>query len=111
MSALGGLYFNKISRTRTIIDFLHMLNLINIAVAVPFTIAFQEQLDPTSFLVWETCSVLLHCLIMAVHLRTPVPLVGSTSLRLGPVLSQYYEQGLLPDLLGALPLNLVLGYL
>ena len=66
-----------------------MLNMIYIAVAVPFDIAFCDTLNLTAFLVCETCSVLLQLLIIAVHLRTPVFLGGTTTLRLGPILSQY----------------------
>lgn len=42
-------------------------------------------------------------------LRTPVMLKSKPTLRFRNVLNNYYNDGLIIDLLGLLPLNLILG--
>jgi hypothetical protein len=52
-------YFNRLSKTRPAIEFLHILNLIYIAFAVPFTVAFGTRglKNNEAFLVFESLSL------------------------------------------------------
>jgi hypothetical protein len=45
-----------------------------------------------------------------VNLRTPIVYEGEHTLKLMPILKQYIKKGLILDLMGALPLNILLGY-
>ena len=52
-------FFNRVSRLRTVVDFLHMCNLVYIAFSVPFCIAFIQSVDPTIFFILEILSILI----------------------------------------------------
>ena len=109
-SVLKKLYCNRISRIRTFIDFIHMLNLIYIAVAVPLTVAFAKNLDKSTFIAFESTSIFLQLIVVFVHFRTPIFYYGGTTLEFKHLFKHYLFNGMIPDLFGVLPLNLVYGY-
>lgn len=106
---LSRISFSRSSRTRTILDFIHMINLVYIALAVPFHVAFLPLLDNKVVLFFEILSIVLQVLAIIVKVRTPIVYEGEHTLKFIPILKNYLKKGLIIDLMGALPLNIVLG--
>lgn len=94
------------------IDLMHLLNLIYIALILPFSVAFYEKVNGnTTFLVFEALSIAIQLMIIIVTFRTPVTYFGEHTLDFVQVFKIYARHGLILDVLGLLPLNLVFGYL
>lgn len=105
------IYFNRASKKRSIIDGLNMINILYIAIAVPFDIAFQNGLNKELFLGIELISVLIQAMVIFINIRTPIFQFGSYTLKIKPILKNYYHTGLISDIFGVLPINLICGYL
>lgn len=87
-----------------------MINLVYIAIAVPFHVAFLPKLENSVALFFESLSIALQVMEIFVNLRTPIVYEGEHTLKFMPILKQYIKKGLILDLMGALPLNILLGY-
>jgi hypothetical protein len=57
----------------------------------------------------EIVSLFIALGILVINLRTPVILRGGSTLELKTVLTYYYHNGLILDLIALWPLNLILG--
>lgn len=90
---------------------MHMVNLIFIAFSVPFDIAFIDTIDCDVFLILECISSFIQLLVIIVNFRTPVFYFGGYTLNFQPVMKNYFANGMIYDLFGLFPINLVLGYL
>jgi hyperpolarization activated cyclic nucleotide-gated potassium channel 2 len=100
--------FDTNSNFRRIIDFVHLLNLLYIAVSIPLLISFDIKME--SYLVLlELISLILSAFFIFVNIRTPVHLRGGTTLKIKVVIQHYYNNGLILDLFALWPLNLALG--
>jgi hypothetical protein len=103
-------YFDKNSNLRRFIDFIHLINLLYIAVSIPMLISFDITMS-WFLILWELLSLLFSLVVILINLRTPVTMRGGITLNLKVVISYYYHNGLLLDLIALWPLNLVFGVL
>lgn len=104
------LYFHKNTSKRRFIDFIHLLNLLYIAVSIPLLISFDIRME-WYLILGEIFSLFLSLLFIIINIRTPVHLRGGTTLSLKVVIQYYYHNGLLLDLVALWPLNLLFGVL
>ncbi len=103
------LFFHMNSKARYILDLFHLANLIYIAIMIPMQIGFNVRFNGF-YVFFEVVSLLVSLLVVVANMRTPVMIKGEVTLRPTAVLKYYYTQnGLLLDLFGILPLNLILG--
>lgn len=58
----------------------------------------------------EIISITIQMLIIFINFRTPIIIRGGYSLNFKFVLKNYLNNGLIVDVLGILPFNLILGY-
>lgn len=57
----------------------------------------------------EVISIIVSCFTVLVNLRSSVPFRGGSTFKFKDVISYYYHNGLILDLIGIWPLNLALG--
>jgi hypothetical protein len=57
----------------------------------------------------EIISIGVQALVIFVNFRTPIMVKGGFTLSFWPILKSYYNNGLIYDLFGVLPLNLIFG--
>jgi hypothetical protein len=88
--------------------FVQLINLLYIAFTVPFEISFDVPMG-SGLIIAEIISLLVQAIYMGMILRTPVMLKSKPTLRFRNVLNNYYNDGLIIDVFGLLPLNLILG--
>lgn len=88
-----------------------MCNLVYIAFSVPFFIAFIHSVDRHIFLTLEIISIIIQFVAIVVNFRTPVFYYGGYTLDIKPVFRHYLLHGMVYDIFGVLPINLILGYL
>ena len=86
-----------------------MMNIIYIAVAIPYNVAFVDKTSIDLFVGFEGISIFIQSMVILSNFRTPVVIAGGYSLEFMPVLKNYARNGLLIDLVGAVPFNMVLG--
>jgi len=80
--------------------------LIYISFAVPFSIAFLSEYN-LKFTIFESISIAFQWFYILVKFRTPVIYIGGSTMKIKHVFLHYLRHGLITDLLGALPLNLI----
>jgi hypothetical protein len=88
-----------------------MVNLIFIAFSVPIEIAYIRNVDVEIFLILEMISIIIQLIAIILNFRTPVFYYGGYTLDIKAVTKNYMQNGLIYDVMGALPINLILGYL
>lgn len=104
----SSLYFSKNSNTRRLIDLVHMLNLLYIAISIPLIICFDITMQSYT-IVFEIVSLSISACIIFINIRTPVIHRGGTTLSFKSVLIYYYHNGLVLDLVALWPMNLIFG--
>jgi membrane-associated HD superfamily phosphohydrolase len=92
------LFFHKNTSKRRCIDFINLLNLLYIAVSIPLLISFDIKMEWYLIFV-EAFSLFLSLMFIIINIRTPVHLRGGTTLNLRVVITYYYHNGLLLDLI------------
>lgn len=85
-----------------------LLNTWYIAISIPLEVAFLGKLHP-ALVVTEIISIFLSIAVLVVYFRTPTLTKGGLTLSFMAVLKSYLRHGLIFDLMGALPLNLLFG--
>lgn len=100
--------FKKNSGGRRIIDFINLINLLYIAISIPLYIAFEIKMGWVLSFV-EVISLIISALNVLINIRTPVILRGGATLEFKKVISYYYNNGLILDVIALWPLNLILG--
>lgn len=78
------------------------------AIAIPLHIAFIDEMQVT--LILEILSLIIQAVVVFVNFRTPIYVKGVYTLNLKAIIRNYFNNGLIYDILGLLPLNLILGY-
>ena len=99
-------YIDVNSRPRRVLEFLQLLNLIYIAFSTPMFISFNIKMQGLTLLL-EILSIIFSVLVIILNFRTPVNVKGKASLELKKVTSYYWHNGMLIDLCGILPFNLM----
>lgn len=87
-----------------------MINILFIAIMIPFTLAFKVRMTP-AVIALELISLVVSYIFVVINLRIPVNFHGRQSLKFPIVLKNYWSEGMMIDLFGLLPLNLILGIL
>ena len=94
---------------RALVEFLQLINLIYVCFSVPFSIAFLGNDFALLFTITEAISIFYQWIFIIVKFRTPVIYIGGSTSKFKHVFLQYMKKGrLIMDILGALPLNLIL---
>lgn len=105
-SCCSDFYIKVNSRPRRVLEFVQLLNLIYIAFSTPMHISFKIKMAGlTMFL--EVVSLIFSVFVILINFRTPVIVKGKTTLEFKKVLSHYWQNGILIDLCGILPFNLI----
>ena len=102
------MYIEHNSFPRRILDFFHLLNLIFIAFSAPVEIAFDLGMKDLLFFL-EAISLSISFFVIVLNFRTPVIVKGQATLQFSKVANYYWQNGMLIDMCGILPFNLVLG--
>ena len=100
-----------VKRDSRFLDVLQLVQLVNVlfyAFFVPFTISFNVTFTPTVICL-ELLSLIVQFVFVAARFRTPIVVGGRFTLDFKKVLHNYYHEGLIIDICGLLPLNLILG--
>jgi len=82
--------------------------MIYIAVATPMIVSFIDEIKV--FLVFEVMSIFIQLIVILVNFRTPIIVKGGYTLNLWLVIKNYFDNGLITDLIGLLPLNIIFAY-
>ena len=90
------------------VDMVQFVNLLYIALIIPFTIGFNVKMTLPWALV-EILSILIQLFVIVMNIRTPVMVKGGATLNFCSVIKYYRRNGLYIDLFAILPLNLILG--
>ena len=93
---------------RQIFQLLKFLNLVYIAFFPPFSIVFDKQM-PQQLIAIEIISLLFSLFCVIIKLRTPELFKREKTVEFRKVLQMYYDDGLIPDLFGLCPFNVILG--
>ena len=102
-------YCSRSSRSKLVLDLLHFLNLVYIAVAVPLQISFID--DVNVCLGMEVVSMSICAFVIVVNLRTPlVGANGQYTLNFWFILKNYLQGDMVFDVLAMLPVNTVLAH-
>jgi hypothetical protein len=101
-------YLKVNSRSRKILDWIQILNLLNIAIATPLVIGFQIEMN-FELNMLETLSLLLSCGWVFGNMRTQVLIKGVPTLKFKTLLTHYKHNGLILDICGIVPFNIILG--
>lgn len=90
------------------IDFVHTINLLYIAIITPLTIGFS--LDMTyQFNLLEILSLMVSIAWVITNFRTQAQIKGQPTLKYSTLLKHYKNNGLVLDILGTIPFNVMLG--
>ena len=100
--------FKKNSNGRRVVDLINLLNLLYIAISIPLYIAFDIKMEWYLVLL-ELFSLILSASIIVINIRTPVIMRGGTTLEFRKVITYYYHNDLILDIIALWPLNLILG--
>jgi hypothetical protein len=98
------------SNSKFLIDFFSFINLFYIALATPYLIGFHIRFS-RDLVVVEVISLLYSLFTIIANFRTPVMVKGEATLKIKQVLKYQWQNGLLLDLFGILPFNLIFGLL
>jgi hypothetical protein len=93
-------------RWRLLVEFIQLINLIYISFAVTFSIAYINKYD-YMFTIIESISIAIQWIFIFTKFRTPVIYIGGSTMKFKHVFMHYLKHGIITDLLGALPLNLI----
>ena len=107
-NCLSWLQFSKHSTFIQIFDAIHLFNLLYIVTSIPLMIGFNIKMT-TSFFVLEIVSILISLITIIINFRVQVIKRYGPTINLKDVLIYYFNNGLIFDLFGLWPLNLVLG--
>ena len=107
-SWLSKFKFEKNSSYKKIFNLIHLINLLYISISIPLVIGFNIPME-AGLITLEVISIIISCITVLVNLRSSVPFRGGSTFNFKDVLSYYYHNGLVFDLIGIWPLNLALG--
>lgn len=96
------------SKSIKVIRVLHFLNILYMAFSIPFQIAFKKGTNNSANIVGEVVSLTISALYVIMRFRIPVIEHGSETRACKAVGKRYFNEGLIIDLFGLLPLNLIL---
>ena len=88
---------------------LHLVNMLYITFATPLCVAFDVQIRGVLFAA-EVISSLVSLIIFLLNFRTPFIENGEKSINLLGVAKIYFKNGMLADLLGVVPSNIIVCY-
>lgn len=77
---------------------------------IPFAVAFDYPMNAGAITA-ESLSLFLQLIFFVSRLRTPIIVKGQSTLNLKYVVENYMHEGLIIDLFGLLPFNLIFGYM
>ena len=89
-------------------DFLHLINMIYIAISTPLIISLIDKME--NLLILEIVSLVISLLVVISKMRTPIIVKGGYTLHFTLIVKNYFNNGLILDLFGLLPLNIAFGY-
>jgi len=101
-------YLKVNSKSRTIFDLIHIMNLLYIAVITPLVIGFSFEMTAELNLM-ELLSLFISSAWILGNFRTQVLIKGVPTLKFQTLLKHYQANGLVYDILGVIPLNILLG--
>ena len=101
-------YIQMNSNARYLIDFISFINLMYIGMVIPLQIGFNLEMVGATF-GSELISILISVFILVTNFRTPVMVKGEATLKFTQVLKYQWQNGLILDILGILPFNLIFG--
>jgi hypothetical protein len=101
-------YLKVNSKSRTIFDLVHTMNLLYIAVITPLVIGFNFEMTAELNLM-ELLSLFISSAWILANFRTQVLIKGVPTLKFRTLLKHYQANGLVYDILGVIPLNILLG--
>ena len=87
---------------------IEFFNLLYIAFMIPFSLAFDYPMNAGA-IAFESVSLCLQAIFIVSKFRTSIIVQGRSTLDFKHVLKSYLREGLVVDLFGLLPLNLILG--
>lgn len=97
------------SKVRKVFDFLEAVNILYISIFLPLQVGFALELEGL-LLAAEIVSWMFSLLLILVNFRTPYEYRGRHTLNFKIIIKHYYHDlGLVWDVIGALPLNIILG--
>ena len=102
------LIFMHNSKANKVMDFLHLINMIYIAISAPLIISLIDKME--IFLILEIVSLVISLLVIIFTMRTPIIVKGGYTLDFSLIVKNYFNNGLILDLFGLLPLNVALGF-
>ena len=88
------------------LELIQLLNLVYIAFTTPMFISFKIKMEGLAMFL-ETVSIVISLFVIILNLRTPVILKGKSTLELSQVAKHYWQNGILIDICGILPFNLI----
>ena len=100
------MYIQVNSKPRRVLELLQLINLIYIAFMTPMYIAFKIKMDGLHTLL-ESVSLVISLCVIILNFRTPVIVKGRTTLEFRKVALVYWQNGILIDLCGIVPFNLI----
>lgn len=100
------LHIKPNSKPRRVLELLQLLNLIYIAFSTPMYISFKIKMVGLAMLL-ECVSIILSLFVIIFNFRTPVIVKGRMTLEFKKVATYYWQNGILIDLCGVLPFNLI----
>ena len=100
------MYISVNSKPRRVLELLQLLNLIYIAFMTPMYISFKIKMTGL-FTLLESVSLIISLFVIILNFRTPVIVKGRTTLEFKKVAHVYWQNGILIDLCGILPFNLI----
>lgn len=101
-------HFELHSKPRRMLELLQLVNLMYIAIATPVHVGFNVEMRGVIMLL-ESISLAISAIVIFLNFRTPVITRGKHTLALRKVARHYWQNGMLIDLFGVIPLNLLLG--
>ena len=100
--------FSKYSNILRTFDILHIINMFYIIISIPLWVGFQIKME-FSLIAIEIISIFISLITIVINLRVQVIRRSGPTVDFKEVISYYYSNGLILDLFGLWPLNLVLG--
>ena len=102
-------YFEEHSRSKEVVRHIQFVNIIYIAITCPLFIGFNIRAEGV-VLMMEVVSHLISLLVIISNFRTPVvDEQGKKSIDFDKVFDHYLKNGLIIDIFGMVPLNIILS--
>ena len=100
--------FEQSSKSRRAVEALQLINLLYIGVAEPMYVGFLIPIEGVPLML-DGISLALSLLVIFLNFRTPILVKNEMTLRIDLIAKNYWHNGLLFDICGIIPLNMILG--